>query len=1164
MSEFDEKCGGEEWEVSSGAEQRAGEGEDSGGCGSERGKEVVVASGNGFKIATININGIRTSWTEFNGYILEHSPDILAVSETLVPPKGSEAMFMKVFLSGGREIFLGGGYGAKHDKEFIKCLHEWVSSLQPSDTFILTGDFNARATDWDRKDNYNGRALREVLPLWGASVMNDKPTCYRSNGSSTVDLFITNEPELVLEHTVGGDVNSDHAPTLATLDVNGGAENGERVFEVLQYRKADWEMFQKLVTDGLDWKELKILVQCRLNGRWRRDTRTKLEKLMVKYIQLVKEAREAAVPKKTIKIATRSTPYWWNEKLSDAMSKKETLVGQDRIQSTRRRRRAIALLNKKIRKMEQGARSSSWRSFCDNFADPKQIYALFRRSKGSVSVPSFMGPDGTICVSDDDKAEGFNDAYAEIGNRVLCLESFHEQINSNIGELREDFERGGWEDVPRMFNDASVAAVLRSLKRGSAGGMDGVRNEELRQLPSLAVLYLARLYDLLFAAGVCVKPWRLACLFPIPKGSDVHKATDLRPIALTSVFCRVFEKVLNESLTAHVLDEGLLPSDQYGFLRGKETVGITTRIAQKLRVMRGNQVRAGLFLDVCKAYNSVWHEGLLWKLRDLSIPRHYVRWMSSWLSSRKYVTRIGQSVSSERAHRTGLPQGSVLSPLLFILFFSDVILGLGSDAFLFADDATLLSKPFPAGKRLTFRGLQRDLCDVLDWGRRWLLDFSGIKTKLVLFSRCKALCREDYKLDMNGTAVAHSDRAKCLGVVFDQQYKFHHECQRRLSIFKQRMSMVMRLGGYRFGCPSRYMIRLYNSVAVPALLYNPWSFLLGPASYLKKAKALQRQFLRRVLSLPRCSGGDVAEVYARIVPLGLRIMALVAMMGVRLNSGRDVLYQEEYRLFCAGSDIERVLNRKVATWKTPFGVILRALRAHSIPVEAKGLRSASGTSPMQRSIQLPDMKQFHKRESERNRAKASDFGHAVIASIPKRDVIMFVDGGRGDDHCRAAVHVVLPQGASQDFCWDIVGRFPSSHRAELLAISKAIDLANKVGLSTTIVGDSQAAIKAVLSPRTRCPVARQIFRKLQRSESVSGLVWVPSHVGIPGNEHVDMLVTHPGESNGVVELEPTVGDFVKAIKRGTLSAWQELWSLSDHSQEAHILFPRIPPDRRHI
>mmetsp|Transcript_1015 Transcript_1015/g.1566 ORF Transcript_1015/g.1566 Transcript_1015/m.1566 type:complete len:168 (-) Transcript_1015:3479-3982(-) len=165
MSEFDEKCGGEEWEVSSGAEQRAGEGEDSGGCGSERGKEVVVASGNGFKIATININGIRTSWTEFNGYILEHSPDILAVSETLVPPdqiskkckvagyrwiqagnyrrgfgflvknmvgvevlgkpKGSEAIFMKVFLSGGREIFLGGGYGAKHDKEFIKCLHEW-------------------------------------------------------------------------------------------------------------------------------------------------------------------------------------------------------------------------------------------------------------------------------------------------------------------------------------------------------------------------------------------------------------------------------------------------------------------------------------------------------------------------------------------------------------------------------------------------------------------------------------------------------------------------------------------------------------------------------------------------------------------------------------------------------------------------------------------------------------------------------------------------------------------------------------------------------------------------------------------------------------------------------------------------------------------------------
>mmetsp|Transcript_2027 Transcript_2027/g.4051 ORF Transcript_2027/g.4051 Transcript_2027/m.4051 type:complete len:181 (+) Transcript_2027:514-1056(+) len=169
-------------------------------------------------------------------------------------------------------------------------------------------------------------------------------------------------------------------------------------------------------------------------------------------------------------------------------------------------------------------------------------------------------------------------------------------------------------------------------------GGDGVTNVLIKRLPDVALAYLAKLFHLLFAAGTCPDYWRKVLLFPISKGKEIVSALHLRPIALTAAVGKLFERVLHDSLMELVVQNGTISADQCGFLRGKSTMGPTTRIAQRLRELPCDRAIAGLFMDVKKAYNSVWHNGLIYKMVASGVPKCYTRWVSDWLRARRGVT----------------------------------------------------------------------------------------------------------------------------------------------------------------------------------------------------------------------------------------------------------------------------------------------------------------------------------------------------------------------------------------------------------------------------------------------------------------------------------------------------------------------------------------------
>lgn len=1164
-------------------------------------------------IGTININGVLTSISELHRYIEKNQPSVLICTETLVEDakilnkrckirgyrwigpkkriadrgvhclvnnqvgveivdtsKDQEAFFIRVVIQ-GKELYIGCGYQSPRLNGIFTYFQKFLQELSVHKAFLLAGDFNARHITWCHKSNKQGNVLIGRLPEWGASVLNPLkvPTCIRANGQSTIDLLITNQPEWFREAVVKGDLNSDHVAVLAEWFIQEGVQVVEKPKYRLDWKNADWDGFRSEIEDGLHWRTLKKLVQMRKENRWSNMVRVELEDIVTSLNHSISRAADKFIPKKEVKSLKSLTPYWWTEKHERLLCDKQLLMEKWSSSKPGVNRRLayynMLRINRKVRKHEQMLRTRSWRSFCDSFQDERQLYAVFKRSLGGSSVPAFKDLNGNTCTTGKEKAEGFNNAYSTVGNDSPQLKRFHILVNKNIDNARSSWRDMGWTKVPAIFTSKRLSIYIRLLKERSAPGMDGVSNVLIKHLSDSTVNYLALAFDLLYAAGVCPDFWRLAMLFPINKGKEVVNALHLRPIALTSNMGKLFEKVINDCLMDYVIEKKLVPKEQYGFLRGKSTVNITTKIAQKLRSLSKSKAIAGLFLDVKKAYNAVWHNGLLHKMIGLGIPFANIRWISDWLRARRYVTRVRDVISSSKYHARGVPQGAVLSPLLFLLFFSDIVVETTCDSFLFADDVSLLTPPFTTGKRIVFSNLQRDVHTLSTWGKKWLMDFEASKTKLVIFSRDKNLRRDSYNILMSGTRIQPVPFARCLGVWFDEKYNFKEEARRKLERFKNKVKLIMRIGGPKWGCPPRYLIQLFTQMAVPALAYNPWSLLLAPKAFLNEAISIQRRTLKRILSLPACSGGDVSEVYSKVPPLDLLLQRLCVGLLVRLVSGNDEQGKQVYEDFLYSERVFKDIRAKIATRVTPMGMLVRSAIRMDIPLVPVGKRSWTSVEQQCCNINLPEFPQLRKHYSEENKRRAYDFAVKVVSALPKDEVTLYTDGGIGKDEILyAGVVGWFPDGSKVQFKFQISGMSPSSHTAELYAIKAAVLWAKSQDTKVNIIADSSSAVKAILNPASTCIHARKIHKLLVASPVLS-ISWVPSHVGLPGNEEVDCLVSDsPSVDCPIIRVPTSIKDYLHSAKRNMRKLWQKRWNISKNSVDLHALMPSIPVSRAHI
>ena len=283
-----------------------------------------------------------------------------------------------------------------------------------------------------------------------------------------------------------------------------------------------------------------------------------------------------------------------------------------------------------------------------------------------------------------------------------------------------------------VLSRTEVESVLKSLAVGKASGPNGLSNRILRELSKELSVPFCSLFNQSLRSGAFPSPYKEANVCPIPKKGDLSIVSNYRPISLLNAESKVLERLVFKYLYNHLHDNNLLSSLQSGFIPRDSTINQLTFLYNTFcqALDSGKEIRA-VFCDISKAFDRVWHSGLVHKLHAAGVAGEALAWFKDYLSNRKQRVVLPGTSSDWAFIRAGVPQGSILGPLLFLLYINDIVTDIGSHIRLFADDTSLfiiVDNPTTAADCLNL-----DLNKISQWAATWLVTFNPTKTEALLF-----------------------------------------------------------------------------------------------------------------------------------------------------------------------------------------------------------------------------------------------------------------------------------------------------------------------------------------------------------------------------------------------------------------------------------------------
>ena len=437
---------------------------------------------------------------------------------------------------------------------------------------------------------------------------------------------------------------------------------------------------------------------------------------------------------------------------------------------------------------------------CDQKEKPKKFWSYIKSKKqDQVGVPP-LNVNGSVKTDSASKAEILSTHFRQIFTQ--------EDLSSMPSK--------GCSDTPPMdsvvFKSAGVEHLLKNLDSKKANGPDKLPTILLKITASEIAEVVTFLFNQSYDSGELPEDWRNAHVVPIFKKGAKHDPSNYRPVSLTAVLCKLMEHVVYKDIMNHLENFDILFANQYGFRKNHSCETQLILIVEDLarNIDNGDQMDM-IILDFSKAFDKVPHRRLLNKLEFYGIQGKTLKWIESWLTTRTQSVIVDGVCSSSVAVTSGVPQGTVLGPLMFLLFINDIQEDLECSLRLFADDALLYYKVSQERDTLA---LQRDLCKLGLWADKWQMVFNPSKCYQMTVHRTRSPVHKDYTL--YNQSLKAVQQHPYLGVLLSHDLRWNHHVDKIVKKANSSLGFVKR---NLYLCSERTKRAAYITLVRPHLEY---------------------------------------------------------------------------------------------------------------------------------------------------------------------------------------------------------------------------------------------------------------------------------------------------------------------------------------------------------
>ncbi len=644
-----------------------------------------------------------------------------------IEPTGSEILCLDIQLPDcpTKHILLSQCYRPddRNIMDFVSDLYDIYEYSTSNNYFmnIFVGDFNGKHSNWFAQDKTNteGEILNAFFDNINCSQLVDFPTRFRGTSASCLDLLITDRDRLITNvHNSSPVGKSDHSPVIFNLQ-SSYPKNTKIVRNIWNFKQGDFDSINLHLTN-LNWD--RILDTSDINvatNRWY-DAFTRAADLYIPHKTISKNSNDLPYLNGYLKRLIRNKDHYFK------IYKRTNLDSDHDIYKFHRNK----LVNE-MRIAELKYYESLAQDLQINQMHSKKWWSLLKRATNSKTSALHETPimDNNLLIYDDAcKAEVFNKFFTG----SIQTENPDDQIPADHNLIY-------YPKIPNLIIDEEqVHKLLSNLDTSKATGPDNNSNIFLKKCALSLAKPLCLIFNLSLECGSFPTKWKLANVTPIFKNKGDRKKCDYyRPISLLPCVSKVMEKLIFSHIYEFLRKNKVIAPNQSGFTPNDSAIMQVSHIVDQIsKSMDNGQDVTAIFLDLAKAFEVVWRKGLLFKLQRAGIRDSPVcklhSWFSTYLSDRPQRVVINGKCSSEMFNNSGVPQGSVLGPLLFLIYINDLVYNLKCQSYLFADDTSL----FDSAENFydSISKINDDLLTISKWAKKWKIKIMKIKLRAYLLA----------------------------------------------------------------------------------------------------------------------------------------------------------------------------------------------------------------------------------------------------------------------------------------------------------------------------------------------------------------------------------------------------------------------------------------------